>query len=76
MARGHLDSDEVRGWAGAISREAVRGVRRQPRWYALAGTSGCGALTVFLALAGAPATAYFVPPVMLVCVMLAGTRPR
>jgi len=77
MARGrHLDSDDVRGWTGTISREAVRGVRRQPKWYALAWTSGCGALTVFLTIKGAPTTAFVVPIVMLVCAMLAGTRRR
>ncbi len=78
MARGrhHLDLDEVRGWTGMISREAVRGVRRQPKWYALAWTSGCGALTVFLTINRAPTTAFLVPIVMLVCAMLAGTRTR
>jgi hypothetical protein len=77
MARGrHLGLDEVHGWTGTISREAVRGVRRQPKLYAAACTSGCGALTVFLAINHAPTTAFFVPIVMLVCAMLAGTRQR
>jgi hypothetical protein len=77
MAKGpQLEPDEVRGWAGAVTRETVRGLRRQPRWYATAWTTLSAALTVFLVVKNAPAVAFVVPTAMLACTMLAGTRSR